>query len=653
MARPHPSVLWAIAAAEAREGNLHYARLALRKVDPLRRGALFGQVRRALDEAEERCGPGVFGPQAPRHYARVAYLLAADVEIAQDALADVSGIQARYDAERSKHPAEISRGFPLTLVLAALVLAGGLAAGAWWLLGRPITPSLEGARRTPPAPAGAFARGGRPAKQNATLREIFGEALPNVFVAAARLADARAGEEGDRALRVLTKRLETARKATLTPEHLRALGEHAAKRLADLLAAIQNAALAETRSQDDATAKAFHQAVDLLNRELAAGDFGYHLVGDLLGQGKRRLVLLASYGVEEVVRYRVDQTPVTVLRLDRLDETNWSPNRLGAQREGHLAPFVEMSTVRRELLTFVIPELITDGGLTYDGKRLSNAVTQKEHRALLGERVADLVALGTQLGKRIRILRRIQRHPQTKISFLLPDTMARDRELTRLFKRDFNAPIALVNELETVLGAIDVPAYRGLVDRIAPLHAALTESFVLQLWHDDRRIRIAVPSRIPPRGATDAPTTMRLPPAELPPAIRQHLAPLLGSGAHNERVAEAAERQLSGQLASLAHAGILTRTQLTRLSGNLFDTSAWHTPRSYATLVVWKELGRILGVSKAAGLSAEGDPDRELASHVYADLVGRDPAAVRQAARGAWDHLYTAKMPVITRLEAK
>ncbi|MDY0004486.1 MAG: hypothetical protein RBU30_24535, partial [Polyangia bacterium] len=586
--RPDPAVLAALAAAEAHNGNLHFARLALRRVDPLRRGALLAKARRAMDEAEERSGPSVFGEEAQRHLARAAYLLAAEQDITQDELADLALIRERYEAERSKHPTQVPRGFPITLSILALLFAGGLAAGLVWFLGRPRTPSLEGARRTPPGPTGAYLKGGRPSRQSSTLSEVFGKALPKVFVAAAHLAEARASDDGPRALEIYKKRLDEARKAALAPPNLRALGEHPAKRLADLLAAIQNAAMAETKATDDTTAKAFHQAVDLLNRELAAGDFAYHLVGDLLVQSRRRLVLLASYGVEEIVRYQVDGEPVNILRLDRLDETNWSPNRLGAQREGHLAPFVEMSTVRRELITYVIPELVSDGGLTYDGRRLSNEMTQKDYREILGDKVADLVALGIQLGKRIRILRRIQRHSQTKLSFLLPDTMARDRELLRLFRRDFNAPVALANELEAILDAIDVPAYRGLVDRIATLHAALTEAFVLQLWQEERRGKAATPGRpaqadrpaqvdrpapgektaqadrpapgdqTAPRQSDKGDGQAKAPP--LPAALAPHLAPLLGSGPHNERVAQAARTQLSGQLAALAHGGPLTRT---------------------------------------------------------------------------------------------
>lgn len=641
---PSPAVLAALAAAEARQGNLHFARLALGRADPLRRGGLLRRVRRAMEEAEARLGGGVFGPESQAHLARVAYLLEAEVEVTQDELADVEAVRARFAAEKGKHPAEVPRGFPLTMSLVACVLAVLAGAALIWFVTREKTPSLEGARRTPPGPAGAYAKGGKPARTGATLDEIFGEALPKHFIAAADLARARAEEAGDRVLASYTRRLEKARAAVLAKAHLRALGEHPAKRLADVLSAIQNAALAGTTSMDDATAKAFFAAIELLNRELAAGDFGYHVVGDLLVRGKHRFVLLASYGVEEVVRYAVAGKPVTVLRLDRLDQTNWAPNRLGAHRPEQLAPFTEMSTVRRDLVTYVVPELVTEGGLTYDGKRLSNEVVQAEHRALLGDKVADLVALGRFLGKRIRVLRSIQRHPQTKLSFLIPDTTKRDRELLALFRKDFNAPVALANQLETILGDIDVPAYRGLVDRVARLHALPTEAFVLQLWWDDLRRAEGARKKAKEgrKGTTDASAV------SLPKPLREHLAGLLKSGKHNQLVARVARGQVSGQLASLAHPHPLTRTVLTKLSGHLFDPDVWHTPRYYATVVIFKELAARLGVPQGADLKTDGDPDRQAASHVYAALVAKPPAEVQKAARATWEHLFGGKMPAIT-----
>lgn len=651
MSRLNPAVLAAIAAVEARQGNLHGARVALRRADPLRQPHLLGQVKRALREAEDRVGAGLFGDEAARHVARVAYLLTADVEISGDALIDLEEVRVRYEAELSRHPAAVPRGFPLTPALVGLLLVAGLSVSLWWILTRERTPSLDGARRTPPSATGAFARGGQPARKNATLGRIFAKALPQAFIAVSQLAEVRAEEGSERAVRAHARRLDSARSELLNPAHLRALGEHPAKRLADVLAAIENAAFADTTSVVDETAKAFFKAVDLLNRELAAGDFAYHLVGDLLVRRGRRLVLVATYGVEEVVPYKVEGQPVTVLRLDRLDETNWSPARLGSHRPDHLASFVEMSSVRRDLVTYVIPELITEGGLIHDGRRLSNEVLQKEHQAILGDKVVeDLVALGTQLGRRIRILRRIQRHRQTKVSFLVPDTLARDRELLGLFRKNFNAPVGLVDELKAVLDAIEVPAYEGLVERIARIHVLPTEAFVLQLWHDSRlRAQDAAPKRQDGSEAGDGSREeARGARSSLRPPMARHLASLLDSSRHNQAVAAVARDQTSGYLSSLANSGPLTRTVLTKLSGHIFDPKVWHTPRYYAALVIFKEFGRILEVPKAAALMAEGDPDRQVASDVYAALVEKEPEALRQAARQAFEHLFGTRIPTIT-----
>lgn len=453
---------------------------------------------------------------------------------------------------------------------------------------------------------------------------LFRTELIEYTIAIERLADARRAGASPRIMRRLQSDLQAKRKAVLRKRNLKQLGEHAAKRIADLLEALKVAELTDVAKLDDDTARGVHRAIDLVNRELAAGDFAYHLVGDVLRRGKRRLFVLATYGVERVVHRWVDGARVAVLHLDRLDRTNWKPNRLGAHRPAHLAPFVEMSTVRRDLLTFTIPELITEGGLIYKGERLSNQVVRKDHRAVLGKKVDDLVAFGSQLERRRRILRRIQNHRDTKIQFLFPDTMKRDHELLHLFRQNFNAPVHLANEYETVLGAIDVPAYRGLVDRMATLHAGPVEHFVLQLWHDYKTGVPAMPARV----------------AAL-------LHGLLTSTALNKRVAAAARDHLSGQLAELAGSAPLTRTVLTKLSGNVFESSAWDTPRCFATMIVFKELARVLAVERGADMKPESRPDRELASHVYAALVAKPPKAVRAAARNVWEHLFGRKMPVI------
>jgi hypothetical protein len=286
-----------------------------------------------------------------------------------------------------------------------------------------------------------------------------------------------------------------------------------------------------------------------------------------------------------------------------------------------------MSSVRRNLLTFVIPELVTQGGLLYKGRRLSNEMVRKDLRASLGDKLDDLVALGAQLEKRRRILRRIQRHSATKVSFVFPDTMKRDRELLALFRRNFNAPVALANAYETVLGAIDVPAYRGLVERVAALYAPSVARFVLQLWYDHRR---GVPA--------------------MPPAVKAHLAPLLSSSKHNRKVAASTRYQLSGQLAQLAGSAPVTRLVLTELSGNVFDPSAWQTPRCFATMILLREVAKELGVRQGAELEPTKKPDRELASHVYAGIVGNPPQAVRAAARKAWARLFGRAMPEMKRV---
>ncbi len=617
-------VLAALAAAEQREGNLHWAHRTVRRADPLRRAGLRRQVDRAAQEAQDLSGGGTWGEQGPRHLMRVAYLIHAGADPTQEQIADLDVVQGLYDAERGKHPAEVKARWTLTFGLILVLVAGGVAGALVLLLNREATPSLEGKRRVPPPPAGAYARGGVPRHHSVPLDTLFKEELVNAHIAATRLGRYQRRGVPPQALRRLEAKLRSQRKAALAPRYLRALGEHAAKRLADLLETVKVAALAKSADAHDHTARAFQRAVSLLNRELAAGDFGYHVIGDVLVSGATRLLLLATYRVERVVLRTVNGRRVSVLHLDRLDQTNWTPNRLGAARPDEWAPFVEMSTVRRDLLTFVLPELVTEGGLIYKGKRLSNEMVRKDYRAVMGNQVDDLVAFGAQLQKRRRVLRRIQHHPRTKIQFLFPDTMKRDHELLLLFKQNFNAPATLINEYEAVLGAIDVPAYRGLVDRLAALHAGPVEHFVLQLQFDRQQ---GVPA--------------------MPPRVGAYLKGLLHSTAINQRVAAVARDQLSGQLAELAGSAPITRTVLTKLSGNIFDSSAWDTPRCFATMILFKELSAELGVDQGAVLAPLKQPDREAASHVYAALIAKPPRVLRDGARKVWTRLFGRPMPVI------
>ncbi len=623
------AVLAALARALELGGGVEDARAALRRADPLIRGAATRRLRAAHAEAllatHVKEGP---------HGLRLAYLLVARALPPPRVCDDVAAVEAAYAA--AARPAHPGRWWASALLALGVVAVGSAGALALVREGRTALP--HAAVSPQPAPLaerparGAFAIGGVPAPVpgDERIARAFGADVPAYLIALDRRTEARrAGED----VAAAEAEMRDARARALAPEVREALGGDAAEALSALLDAARRAADqgtgAAAATDGGGADDSFVSAVAGLDDALAAAGIGYFADGDVISdvESGRRLVVCYTYRVARVERFAAGDKTVVSLHLRRLDKLNWSHALLGFTR-----PTLRFAAVLLDKLDEQVIGLIAPGLAPGAAVQLFDPEATAAERAAVEARAGELVRaeygaapgldedaarrLGKLLGRRRALFAGWEKLAAARgMALVAPPTLRLPEgfagSLSDLVPRE---DLLDLMEIDTALDD------RTREDAFATLVGALAASVE----------RHEVQHRLDALGPNPPP---------MPAALEALVGPL-EVGGRERRPAATARAELSAYLAELARDPLAPRVGLTQIARFLFDRRLHGSPECYAALVILEGLSEGLGGGTPPPILHDRKVDRRAAADVYLALTALPPERLREGARALWEKLF-------------
>jgi hypothetical protein len=615
--------------------RIEAATAALRRVDPMLRGAARRRLREVVADAQVATQLRQ-GPDAERHALRLAYLLLSRALPSRAARDDVDAVEAAYEAERTGRGAtRFAVWWPTAL---AITLAAAVVGVGAKLVARPAqadgrapaseAPATESALAPPLALGGAFAEGGVPAKAagDDAVARVLGADLPAFLIALDRRTEARRTHD-DAAAREAAAAMKEAGARALDAEARTALGPRGAHALEAILVAAQTAS-------GDALGKAAAE----LDDELAATGRGFFVDADVLTDTEdgKHTVLVYTFRVTSVSVFRAGAQRVNALRLRRLDKLNWSHTLVGFTRPTLRSAAVLLDQLEEQVVTMIAPALVDRAPMT-----LFDAAAPADLRGAVEARAGELLRL--EYGA----IQELDHGAATKLGKLLGERaaiFARNRGTATargailIAPKRLRMPEGFAASLAGLVGKEDLSA-------LAQIDAALDDRTRADAFEALRDALADSVERHEVQHRLDA----MAPPRPLPAVLEARVGPLTEDG--KERwVATASRAELSAYLGELARDARTPRVGLSLIARFLFDADLHGTPESYAALTILEGLGQALGIDGAGAMLRAGKIDRRAASVVWTGLVAAPPERLRDEAGKLWGRLFGAPLPELRRM---
>jgi hypothetical protein len=581
------TILAALAQA-ARAGDDHLVRKALSRADP---SVAWWLRRRAA--AQVRWASGcVSDPFDRGHVLRLAYLR--EARAADDlSFEDRTAVRAAFDeAVARARPAP--RFWFVTFASVTLALA---AAGAWWLS---VVFTARFDPRTTPV----------------------GRALgPSVAEYVASVSQSRAHlRDGDRAAADFTRPRDRAQAAVSAQ-----LGAETGGALVDLFRAYQAAALARERDPD--LLRTLTAAVQRFNGDLRRAQQPYFMDFLEMDDGEP---ILTTYYVAQERSARVDQSEIRLLRVQRLDSLNRSLAVLGYTSPRLGAALVTLDRLERDFVLVVAPALREEGAAPLvdadardsrapwvgELERAAGATLRRDAQTYRSADVDHLVAL---LARREALFWELANLlARSKVAVVPPAHLVVEDRLEAL---EGIASRSALRQWRDLNEELDGGPMRRAFGRVLGLLADHVERHELQHQIDYRRGLLAVP-------------------AELRAVFG------LGDTADVNPTGNAAQcrDELSADLAAIALGPDLASTELTLVSGAVFNSNSWMTPHAYAAAVLLPAVAKELG-GPEGNLFRSGGFDRTRAKDLFVSIAAHSGADIAQAASRAYTRMFGSTLP--------
>ncbi len=607
--------LWVLAQLARAEDRSKIRRALYRSIDP----AVRGRVRRRVEKQVAEVLLSSDHADDDAHVHRQAYLQLAGLD---DGTLDKEAVRARFE----EHAAELSepsrRGASLRLGAAALLIAGLVGVGAWWVLKPPMELREQVAESND-----AWREGGRPREGSAEVRAFFAEALPDWLIELDRFRRAR----GEGPVQ------EGAALQRLGQESELLLGRSRVLFGADFtsfLHAVTDQGRELIASDEPPAADSHIRSVDAFNAAIADRGLAYYVDAEVLtsrrGRAPNRLVL-STYEVRRVRFYDGPEGPVRVLRLRRLDTLNHGRQVLGFTREQVRDALVLESRIETYMVDFVLPSLGAEGRMelvdreTVRGDQgwidaLEEAAAE-DARALASGRVGDRAeALGEVLGRRRRLIEGWQERFAGDLVIVPPRGFDLDLDRYRAVRRRLTS--AEWRELEAVADDLED-------DDLRAVYGDLEDAFADSVERHEAQHRLDFASGTL-QGAA--------------PLLDERLGAVRREDGNRDSRAWHRRAELSAYLSEIARSPELAKVNLALIGRHLYLAWAWGSPESTGTVLIFEGLARRLGIEHEPLVVARR-VQRPALAELHLRLRERSGEQLSEAARALWAELFGAPLP--------
>ncbi len=493
------------------------------------------------------------------------------------------------------------------------------------------TAAQPGARKGPKLAAvlGLLAgiAGGRAAADPAAAAdadEVFVTLLPAYVVA----LDGWASERSTSAERVLGD----SRAALLSPSSRAALGDDAFSALERLAASAQ--AAAETRSSRlDAAADQLAKRARALDEALAAANVPYAVDTEVIATGSDRSVLVFSFAVQGLTRYRSGKTELRARRVSRADRLNWSYRLFGFTGSRRRDVTVLMDSIDERVIGTLLPALgerhekVVDLGPEVESQAWATKLEQIARDIVRTDLPAaaglSLTALATRLDARVALFDKLNGalaargvELERPLTLALPEGY--EEELTEAVDAaDLARLEAIERELSSAASRRALAAARNPIARSVELH---------EIQH-----KLDLSGKLP-----------------MPRSLARLTGPARDRRGKDRALAVTARAELSAYLAELARSDV-PRIVLVQLATFAVDERSWGLPESYVAVAILDELAGDLEIA-AEPLVLDGVIQRERVALRFAAVAARTPTELSAAAARAWEKLFRRKLPAVIAL---
>ena len=426
-----------------------------------------------------------------------------------------------------------------------------------------------------------------------------------------------------------TKKVLQHRAALLDPNLIQTLGPDATQALDALVSLITSSSRDVVLAYS--VSLALIEATRDLNAALEQRSIPVVVDTQMIKAGKKSQVLLAAYRIEKTQTVSLDDTPLRLHDVQRIDRMDWIAPLLAFTREGLTRPLVDLQAVDQLLSQHLLPALRPGASLSMvdEAFRAENTPWIADAEALAGELIRG--ALDPE-GQRHALAALMS---QRQAVFEQLATRARDKRLVVSLPRSYRLTKAYIESLRPLiqpaelqqLAKIDVAlnadehrrsyqSVRALFTRGIHLHEAHHQLEFNRAYFRDAPARLA---------QITGPTTRYLQP---------------------ESKALSTRDELSAYLAELAYEMPTSRLSLIRQARFLLSAEFHGSPEALAAGIIFEDLARRLQLQGAAPiLSPSGLIDRDAAGLIFLQL-GRVPQeTLRAAAAELWTELFEAPLP--------
>jgi len=492
---------------------------------------------------------------------------------------------------------------------------------------------LADAGSPPPPATGAFAAGGRPTGGQPALDRAFGKDLPDYAITLDKWAtERRAGHAADDGA------LAAARQAVLAEDARQVLGDAASTALAALLDRARDVAVAPSGELDRA-ADALSRAVLAFDDQLAAAGLGYLVDSDVMEylDDGRRLVLLFSFTVEQVVLYRTANGDVRALHLRRLDELNWTYALLGFTSPRRREALILVAQVEERLVDRLLPQFGQDPPPFF---LLEEEDRQTDWYPLLAARAVEVIRgeYGVGTGDRNATER-------------LGELLARRKQLFSAWDRGLSrrgisieSPTAMRLDWDYRKELAGLIA-EGDLHKLAEIEKALESEVLAASFDAARAVLIRSVERHEVQHRID---NTHADPLPMPAALEEFVGPLTGPGGKANESATHARAELSAYLSELARDPDTAGVATTILVQFAIAPPHWGTSECYAALVILEELAKELDLPGREPLVAAHAVERGRVTATYIALTNVPRAQLRDAARRLWERMFARPLETIS-----
>jgi hypothetical protein len=458
-------------------------------------------------------------------------------------------------------------------------------------------------------------------------RKLFQEALPEYIIALNRWINSEEAQAG------VDDELQALRATLITALHKASLDDSLSGAFENLIDATIYAAKVEESELDDAADSVVKKTL-LLNDAIASAGLGFLVEADIQTHSSgRRFIILLSFEVARVVLYRSGGHDVRTLRVNRLDNLDFTYNLLGFTSSRRKDAVVLVDMVEEhvlQLLPALDEEAIMDPFRLSKKdsetewfnplRRLATAIIREELGSAGGE---ELQTLGALLATRREIYARWDERLETRRAST-PEPTGLDIKWKYAEQMEGLVTNAAIRELD------------GIQEKLRKKD--MREAFYKARDHFAQSV-----DRHETQHRLDYAKLYKLP---MPPALALYVGDLPDGLAGQGNRASSALAEMSAYLSELARDPLTPKINLTLLVRYLLDKGAWGMSESYAALVIVEGLADELGIehgSFVVGRSIQ----RSTVAAVYTKMCEVESEAFRSAAKALWAKFFGLELPVL------